>query len=407
MNIPRLLCALLLAALSLSTVKPVFAQAAVDVTNAQVAYRFGEQVNFQAHISATAPISAVDILFRAEGESSTRAASATLAADGTVTYQYIFQQGPLRPFAPVDFWFRVTLQSGDKLESKPSRFFYTDNRFPWKTIEDGNIRLHWYIGDDAFAQQARDIARTGLKKTSQMLMVTPGDVLDLYIYALAADLQSAIQVGRQALAVGGEASPDLGVALVAVSPGLEQAVEMEHTIPHELAHLLTFRLVGARYANLPLWLREGIASSAEPANPSYAEAIARATRQNALIPIADLCDTFPPEMSQMLLAYAEAESFTRFIVKKYGDSGLVQLAQAYADGLDCQQGPVRAFNRPLDDVENNWLSGNTTPQNNPPHNSALDDLMPYLALLFAMAIVPAGYLVTVWRTPNGGKRRRK
>lgn len=404
---PRLLCALLLATLSFATVKPVFAQAAVDVTDAQVAYRFGEQINFQAHVNATAPFSAVDILFRAEGESSTRTASATLAADGTVTYQYLFQQGPLRPFAPVDFWFRVTLQSGDKVESKPSRFFYIDNRFPWKTIEDGNIRLHWYTGDDAFAQQARDIARAGLQKTSQMLLVTTGDVLDVYIYALSADLQSAIQAGGQVLSVGGEASPDLGVALVAVSPGLEQAVEMERTIPHELAHLLTFRLVGARYSNLPLWLREGIASTAEPANPDYAEIIAQAKKQNALIPIADLCDTFPPEMSRVLLAYAESEAFTRFIVKKYGDSGLVRLAQAYADGLDCQEGTVRAFSNPLDDVESNWLSGNATPQNTPPHNSALDDLMPYLTLLLVMAIVPTGYLVTVWRTPHGGKRRRK
>ncbi len=391
----------MLLALSFSAVKPAFAQAAVDVTNPQVAYRFGEQVNFQAQITATAPITAVDILFRAEGESATRSAPTTLAEGGLVTYQYLFQQGPLRPFAPVDFWFRVTLQTGEKIESTPSRFFYIDNRFPWKTIESGNIRLHWYTGDDAFAQQAHDIARIGLKKTGEMLIVTPDHALDLYIYALAADLQSAIQIGGQALAVGGEASPDLGVALVAVSPGLEQAVEMERTIPHELAHLLTYRLVGSRYSRLPLWLREGIASLAEPANPAYAEGIALAKTQDALIPIADLCNTFPPEMSRMLLAYAEAESFTNFIVKKYGDSGLVRLMQAYADGLDCQQGSLRALESPLDEVERKWLGGSSTT----PINNALNDLLPYLVVLLMMMIVPAGYLVTVWRTPHGGQRR--
>jgi hypothetical protein len=398
-NMRRLLVVLVFLTLSLSTVKPVRAQAVAEVTDAQVAYRFGEQINFQARVTASVPINDVAILFRAEGESSTRSAPASLGADGEVTYQYLFQQGPLRPFAPVDFWFRVSLQNGDKLESAPSRFYYIDNRFPWKTVEDGNIRLHWYIGDDAFAQQARDIARTGLQKTGEMLSVTPSHVLDVYIYALAADLQSTLQIGGKTPGVGGEASPDLGVALVAIAPGLEQGPEMERKIPHELAHLLTYELVGPRYDRLPLWLREGIASMAEPANLDYANAI----KQQPLIPIADLCDGFPPEMSRIFLAYAESESFTRFIVNKYGDSGLIHLSQAYADGLDCQQGPVRALGNPLDQVEQDWLSGNTTPRivNTP---SVLDGLLPYLALLGMMAMVPVGFLLTIWRMPYGGKR---
>jgi hypothetical protein len=385
----------------LPAVQSARAQATVDVTDAQVSYRYGEQVNFQAKIKATAPISAVSILFRAQGESSTRSNPVALSPEGQVSYRYTFAQGPLRSFARVDFWFRVTLQTGEQVESSPFYFYYNDDRFPWRTVEDSGLRLHWYAGDDAFARQALDIARTGLQKTGQMLSVAPDHLLDIYVYAIAADLQSALEIGGQTLAVGGEASPDLGVALVAISPGLEQGAQMERKIPHELAHLLTYELVGQRYNLLPVWLREGIASMAEPANPNYAQSLSLAAEQQSLIPIAELCGTFPPEMSRILLAYAESESFTHFIVGKYGDSGLVDLAQAYADGLDCQQGPARALQNPLDQVEREWLNSASLGSGNV--SAAFGSLLPYLVLLAIMLIVPFGFLAVVWRTSGGGQ----
>jgi hypothetical protein len=143
---------------------------------------------------------------------------------------------------------------------------------------------------------------------------------------------------------------------------------------------------------------------AEPANANYVEALSLAKDQNMLLPIAGLCNSFPPEMSRILLAYAESESFTRFIVNKYGDSGLVNLTQAYSDGLDCQQGPVRALGISLDQLERDWLtSKGATPPSLPANaiSNALADLLPYLALLGMMFIVPLGFIAANWRKTNG------
>lgn len=395
----RLFVAILLLSLGLPALQTAHAQAKVNVSDVLVSYQFGEQVNIQAKITADASISDVMILFRAQGDARTRSEHIPIEADGTVRYHYAFEQGPLRSFARIDLWFRVTLQSGEQVESTPFYFSYTDNRFPWQIKEDGNVRVHWYAGDEAFGLQALDAARAGLQKTGQLLAVTASRSFDIYIYGIASDLQSAIEIGGEQLAVGGEAKPDLGISLVAITPGPEQGVEMERKIPHELAHLLTYQLVGQPYNNLPVWLREGIATLAEPADPENARALSLNAEQGSLIPINALCSAFPPEMSRVTLAYAESESLTRFIVDKYGNSGLLSLIHAYADGLDCQQGATRGLNSSLDNIENDWLN-KVAPGAALASPSALG-FLPYLAILAFILIVPFLFILFSWRATNG------
>lgn len=401
---PRIFAALFLLTLTLPAFQYARAQAVIDVTELKVSYRFGEQVSIQAKLTTPTPITDASILFRAQGETSTRSDHISVGPDGRINYRYTFLQGPLRSFARVDFWFHVTLQTGEQVESAPFYFYYNDDRFPWRTVEDSGVRIHWYAGDESFGRQALDAARAGLQKTGAMLSVLSNHPLDIYIYAIAADLQTALEIGGQAW-VGGHASPDLGVSVVAIAPSQNQSVEIERKIPHELAHLLTYEVVGQRYDALPVWLREGIASMAESPNPDYPRAISLAVDQQSLLPIADLCGSFPPEMSRITLAYAESESFTRFIVNKYGNSGLLNLIHAYADGLDCEQGPVRALGIPLSALENEWWRNGPAGVN---YGAAIvEDLFPYLAVLALTLIVPLAFVAAVWRMPYGREESAK
>jgi len=400
----RIFAAFFLLVLSLPAFQYARAQSVIDVTDLAVSYRFGEQVSIQAKINAPAPITDISILFRAQGETNTRSDRVAVEPDGRINYRYTFTQGPLRPFARVDFWFHVTLQTGEQVDTSPFFFSYNDNRFPWRTVEDSSVRIHWYAGDDAFARQALDAARAGLQKTGSMLSVSPNHPFDIYIYAIAADLQTALEIGGET-GSGGHASPDLGVSMAAIAPGLEQASEIDRKIPHELAHLLTYEVAGQDYNALPIWLREGIASMAESSNPDYPRAISLAVEQQALIPIADLCGSFPPDMSRISLAYAESESFTRFIVNKYGNSGLLDLIHTYADGLDCEQGATRALGNPLSEVENEWLRSASVGTNS--GAAAFENLFPYLAVLAVMLIVPLTFIIVAWRTIHAGRQPGK
>ncbi len=374
--------------LSLLVASPAGAQtdAQIQVADLGISYLFGEPVTFQARLlDLPGPVAEAHIVFRAEGETATRVFPITVAADGAATFTYAFEQGPLRPFALVRYSYIVKLEDGRELKTGEFSFPYVDNRFPWVEREADGVRLHWYAGGEPFGQAALDAARQGMKRARDLLLVVPSAPIDVYIYASLVDLQKAFEMGGPAWA-GGHASPDLRVALVAIAPGPEQGLEMDRKIPHELAHILTYDLARERYPKLPVWLREGIASRAElSVNPDYGRAISLSAENGTLIPFGELCGSFPPDSGRAFLAYAQSEAFTRYFIEKYGQAGLLALINAYGDGLDCEQGALRATGKPLSQLQAEWQNAALGGR---PGVSALGNFAPYLVLLAFLLIVP-------------------
>lgn len=383
---PLTLIILILAAV-LAAFQPVQAQEAsqkLTVSDLGISYQFGEYITFQARLSPPSPVSEAYLLFRAEGEANTRVLPVTLDAEGKTSLRYELKPSPLRPFSNLQVSYRVKLQTGEELVSDESTIRYEDNRFPWQNISGAGVTLHWYAGDLSFGQAAMDVAMRGVKRSGELLLVTPSQPINVYVYASATDLQQALELGSLPW-VGGHASPDLHLALVAVSPGPEQGLEMDRKIPHELAHILTYDLTLERYDQLPTWLREGIATQVElSANPDYPLALGQAAETKSLIPLAELCHGFPPDTGRVFLAYAEAQSFTNYLLEKYGQTGLMALINAYGDGLDCEQGAQQALGLPLSQLDANWRAGSLGEN---PGLTALGNLFPYLALLVVLLTV--------------------
>jgi hypothetical protein len=174
---------------------------------------------------------------------------------------------------------------------------------------------------------------------------------------------------------------------------------MEQRIPHELMHIMMYRSVGAGYRNLPAWLREGAATLAETyPNPDYERVLTEAGGANKLIPIKELCASFPTDSGQAFLAYAESQSFINYLHDTYGSSGVLSLATSYADGVDCERGAERAFGVSLSNLEQKWhstvMKGNQFP-------SALQNISPYLVLLCLVLAIPfVGIISTLWKKGN-------
>jgi hypothetical protein len=333
------------------------AAADIQVVDPTVAYNFGGQVSFNAHLISDAPVREVLVSFRSQGSTETVVRPAQVSSDGEVSYTYEPAQDRLRAFSRIEYWFQVTSEDGQIFTSPTSAFFYEDNRFDWQTLESGPFRLHWYEGDLAFAQGVLDVAQDGLKQgQGYMDLPSPKEALNIYVYASASELRATLLLSGVSW-VAGHADPDLGVIVVSLPPGPEQRLEAERQIPHELMHILLYQLLGDRYENLPAWLNEGLASINELyMNPDYQILLDSANRNESLLPLATLCQGFPNDASGALLSYAEASHFTRYLYRQFGSSGLESLVVKYADGLDCERGAEAALGLPLSQLESRWLS---------------------------------------------------
>lgn len=384
-NMRHFVLILVMAVFLLGLPQQVRAQSGIVVTDIGVFDDFGQHVTFQARIQSPVPIQSVTLVFSDNFDEIVRRFPVGLAEDGIVTYRYDVVQNVLRPFVTITFWFEVTLQNGQSLRSDNYRVQYMDDRFTWQQQVDGMLRVHWYEGDAAFGDALLDVTRRSLNAVNAIIPAPLEAPLDVYVYASANDLQSALFLGGESWQ-GGHANPKLGTVMLAVTPGPGQSIEMETLIPHELAHVMLYRSVGEGYTVLPVWLVEGIASLSELyPNPDYDQALMTSSQNDSLLPIADLCDTFPLDASRAFLAYAESQSFVRFLRDTYGTPGLFSLTSAYADGLNCEQGVVRALGTSLASLDTRWresvLGQNVA-------GVFLRNMLPYLGLFVFMLLIP-------------------
>jgi len=375
----------LLALISLGFTSLPQDQSGFAATDVNISYNFGQQITFLARLTSNVPIQQAFITFREVDEENSQVALLTLNADGSTKYQYDASQHLIAPFATIEFSYQATLTNNQTVTTGPFYFRYNDNRFAWKQLTADSVTVHWYNGDNVFGQAALDAARVGLQNISQTLPVSLNPPVDVYIYADYDDLVSSLTLGGRQWEAG-HADPSIGVGMLAVAPSDTQSIDLQQLVPHELTHIMLYRSLGDGFNRLPTWLEEGIASMEElDPNPDYANTLEVASKNNSLLSFEDLCASFPADSGRAYLAFAESQSFVRFLRDTYGNTGIVALTKAYADGLDCNLGATRAVGVPLNQLDTRWretvLGQNVA-------GVAAQNLLPYLIILGLTLIVP-------------------
>ena len=340
------------------SVLPAAAQSSPVVSELIVAYTFGDQIIIRGTISPEYRSVPVSIRLSFEGDAEKLTMSLENDKEGAFIFVHLVENRFVQAFSDVSFVFIVEQADGSLMESEPYSFFYADNRFQWRSLESWPFRVHWFEGDVAFGQRALDAASSALDRFRQVIPVDPDDWLDVYIYSTDEDYRFAQgQLGRRW--AGGHAEPELDLVLTTVAPSVEAALELDRKIPHEVAHWLLYHYAGTGFENLPAWLNEGFSSNLEAfPNPDYEYVVSNARGADRLIPLTALCEVFPQQPEDALLAYAESSAVVRYIESAYGPAGLRALVDAYIAGAGCEQGPLTApLGLSLASLDRDWQEG--------------------------------------------------
>jgi hypothetical protein len=374
---------------------PVQAQTDVQVVNEEPDYSFNEYIDFSATVRSTHPVDEALIFVGPEGKpEEEQILQAVLDDQGKVTGRLDLIERPLQPFTTLEYRYQVTLGEGEIYNSPVYTLQYIDNRYQWQTLDSPPFRVHWYRGDISFAQEVLNVAHAGRRRLPEILEVYLPDELDIYTYSSAAELQAALDTSSSSW-IAGHAAPDLGVILVSLPAGPDQRLEIERQIPHELMHVALYYTDAHTYQNLPIWLNEGLASLAELyPSPEYESILDEAFGSGELLSMASICQAFPTDSSQRLLAYAQSASFTSYLFEQYGTAGFNRLRAAFANNLGCRPAVENTLGASLESLEGQWLRERFTRD---AWQEALADLLPWAVLAVVLLVGPIIMLFGVAR----------
>lgn len=350
----------LILSLSLLTFTSAFASPAASVTNNEVTLNFPESATFRATITGETDITSVVLEYGNKQQTCgdvIAKAFPQFTPGKTVNAEWIWemrQSGSLPPGAQLWWRWRITDATGNETLTETKTTTWLDGVHQWQTVNTGdsqNVRLHWYQGDQAFANDLAQAAAGGLKFNETQSGLKADAPIDLYIYANTTDMQDAILY--EPSWTGGQAFPDQNIVILGISKA--ELDWGKDAIVHELTHVLVGHLTFSCLGDVPTWLNEGLAVYSEGGlDPQSQQQLDEAIRNNTLLTVRSLSGGFSEVADKAYLSYSESYSIAKFLIETYGQEKMTALLVGLRDGLTIDEALTQTYGFNVDGLEDAW-----------------------------------------------------
>jgi len=260
------------------------------------------------------------------------------------------------PNTTLRYRFRAVMPDGSSLESAESSLTIADERFAWRSRSDGGVTLHWYDGDDGFADRALDIGVGAIVRAAALLGVDDMPPVDFFVYADQEAFYDALGPGTREN-IGGQANADIRTMFGLIRPSEVSSGWVDTLVSHELTHLVFAEAVANPYHFPPRWLNEGLAVHlSQGYDASDRATVSSAAGSGSIIPLAGLAGLFPTQRDRFSLAYAESASAVDFLMRTYGEETLVRLITSYAEGVTDDEAFLAATGIDMAAFDDAWMA---------------------------------------------------
>jgi len=348
---------LLLVSLIFFSPGSAFAASSTGVIADRPTLNFPESITFHATIESSAPITSVVLEYGTE-----QLTCGTVIAKAfpqftpglTVNPEWTWemrQSGSLPPGTTLWWRWRYTDENGTESLSEKKNLTWLDSDHDWHTVTSGFINLHWYSGDQAFAEELQNAALTGLARLQNDAGLQPDKPIHLYIYANNEDMKDAILY--EPSWTGGMAYADHDIVIIGIS---QRDLEWGRTsIAHELTHVLVGHLTFSCLGDVPTWLNEGLAVYSEGMlDPSSEAQLNDAIKNDQLLTVRSLSGGFSEVPSQAYLSYSQSYSLVKFLIETYGQDKMHALLIALRDGNTVDAALTQVYGFDIDGLESAW-----------------------------------------------------
>lgn len=267
------------------------------------------------------------------------------------------------PGTSVDWFWTITAANGQTHTTETQTHTFSDGRYDWQTVTDGNLNIHWYEGN--VGPTLLDASVEALDRLEVEMGIELQDEVNIFIYGDTNDMRDAVLYIQDW--AGGVAFTEYNIILMGVPPSLADTWGRD-VVPHELAHLVVAQfgrscLGGSR----PTWLDEGLAVYAEGEPSSdISGPIERGIAENSFEPLRSLNGSFSAHGPEAGIAYSQSYSVVDYLLTTYGRDKMQQLILTLAEGKGYDEALEIVYGFNIDGLEQEWRTALNVPQRDIP-----------------------------------------
>ena len=328
-----------------------------EITRNEVLFNFPETATFQLSIQHPVDITSVVLEYGNEqqtcGEVIAKAFpqfSPGKNVDAEWTWEMV-QSGSLPPGAQLWWRWRLTDANGDEIVTDTQTATWLDDIHSWQTVSGGQLNLHYYGIERAFAQEMLDAGLAGMERNKQDAGLTTDSPINLYVYPQYKDMKDAILY--EPSWTGGLAFPEQNIVILGTSGG--DGDWDKDTVVHELTHVVVGHFTFSCLGYPAHWLDEGLAVYSEgPLAAQFQAPLDQAIRDNNLLNLRILSGSFAEASDKADLSYGESYSIVKFLIDTYGQDKMTDLLVLYRDGITTDQALLQTYGFDIDGLEDAW-----------------------------------------------------